>query len=119
MAARHVSSKNLVTLTEQFSDLGSQKLLFAKSAVPTSMVGRIRRAGVVATVDNVDALAKTFRHSASDLLDPGLLRRQGLATSVGQANAYDLAAEQIKQGPWTEMQLAIIENTLAALRFAS
>lgn len=118
MAARDVLGANLTALMLATPALGSQGLLNKKSGVPTSTIGRIRRAEVAATVDNVEELARAFKLSAADLLDPLLPKRLKLTVpSSGEdpARAYELA-EQVRLGPWTAQQLTLIETTLAALR---
>lgn len=116
MHAREVLASNLKMLMERYPEIGSQKLLFKTTGVTTSTVGRIKRAEVSATIDNIEALAKAFKVQVSDMLDPRLRDRivgKGELSARGQAAA--LAAE-IQEANLNEKQLTILANTLAAMR---
>lgn len=77
MTIDQIIATNLDALMRAFPDLGSQKLLFARSGVTTSTIGRIRRGDVSPTAQNIHALARAFGVSAADLLHPGLAARLG------------------------------------------
>ena len=116
MNVREVLARNLNGLMERHPRIGSQKLLFAASGVPTSTVGRLRRGEVAATLDTVEALARAFRVSIPDLLDARLLARLG-NQPVGEVRQRQaVLAAEILAADLNEHQIAILENTLAALR---
>jgi transcriptional regulator with XRE-family HTH domain len=116
MNARQVLARNLTALMDRYPDIGSQKLLFKTTGVATSTVGRIRRGEVAATLDNIEALAKAFRLTVSQMLDPRLTRSlEGLPPTETRALAAALAAE-IQDANLSDAQLSILANTLAAMR---
>jgi transcriptional regulator with XRE-family HTH domain len=116
MSARKTLAKNLTALMESFPEVGSQKLLFKTTGVTTSTVGRIKRAEVAATIDNVESLAKAFHLSTSQLLDPRLLESLKLMAHRSSANRAAALAQEIQEADLSETQLTILSNTLAALR---
>lgn len=101
---------------EAFPSLGSQKLLFKTTGVTTSTVGRIKRAEVAATIDNIEALAKAFKISTAQLLDPRLPTLLGKeADKTAMSQAASIAAD-IQEAQFTAAQLQILANTVAALK---
>jgi transcriptional regulator with XRE-family HTH domain len=116
MSAREILSSNLKLLMDSYPEIGSQKLLFKTTGVTTSTVGRIKRAEVSATIDNIEALAKAFKITAYDMLDPRLRERiKGTGEPSAREQAAALAAE-IQDANLNEKQLTILANTLAAMR---
>lgn len=116
MNARDVLANNLRLLMEQFPAIGSQKLLFKTTGVTTSTVGRIKRAEVSATIDNIESLAKAFKIPVFEMLDP---RLPGRVTGMGEPSVREKAAAlaaEIQESNLNENQLTILANTLAAMR---
>lgn len=99
-----------------YPEIGSQKLLFKSTGVTTSTIGRIRRAEVAATLDNIEALAKAFKVTPSDMLDPSLpASLDARGPLEARAEAVQIA-DEIVSSTWTNSQLQILKNTVAALK---
>jgi transcriptional regulator with XRE-family HTH domain len=116
MTARDVLANNLTALMEAYPAIGSQKLLFRTTGVTTSTIGRIRRAEVSATLDNIEAIARAFKLTPSQLLDPTL------PTAIAKLPPEDIRAraqviaETIQRAGFGVKEIQILENTLAALK---
>jgi transcriptional regulator with XRE-family HTH domain len=94
----------------------SQQTLGKASGVGQTSIGRMRRGEGSATIDNVQKVAKAFRLTASDLLDPRLLSRVQVGTAPDTlARAYEVAAV-IQSAGFNANQLTLLETTVAALR---
>lgn len=116
MSARDVLARNLTALMDKYPELGSQKLLFKTTGVTTSTVGRIRRADVSATIDNIESLAKAFKVTASQMLDPRLPETLASGPSLDARAKASALAEEIQTGSLSDKQLEILSRTLEALR---
>ena len=116
MSARSVLATNLTALMEAFPAIGSQKLLFKTTGVTTSTIGRIRRAEVSATLDNIEAIARAFKLTPSQLLDPKLPTFLGKLPHEDLRVRAQVVAEEILRSEFGSKELQILENTLAALK---
>jgi transcriptional regulator with XRE-family HTH domain len=116
MNARQVLARNLRLLMDRYPDIGSQKLLFKTTGVTTSTVGRIRRGDVSATIDNIEALAKAFKLTVSQLLDPRLPKLLDDLPPVESRERASAIAAEIQDSNLSDAQLTILANTLAAMR---
>ena len=116
MSIEAVLASNLDALMSMHPEFNSQLKLSKKTGVGQTTVGRIRRAEGAATIDNVELLAKAFHLRACDLLDARLqekIKKMGVRSA--REMAFALAAE-IQEANLNERQLAILANTLAAMR---
>lgn len=76
-----VLANNLKFLMAANPDVSTQPKLEARSGVGQSTIGRILRADGEAKIGTVKELARVFKLKPGDLLDPGLIGRQGGADS--------------------------------------
>lgn len=116
MSARQVLARNLTVLMTAYPEIGSQKLLFKSTGVTTSTIGRIRRGEVSATLDNIEALAKAFKITVGDLLNPSLPETLDKLTPIDLRAEAMAIADEIVSSPLTSAQLQILKNTVAALK---
>ncbi|SFB19817.1 SOS-response transcriptional repressor LexA (RecA-mediated autopeptidase) [Azotobacter beijerinckii] len=73
-STRQVLANNLKFLMAGSAELGTQTRLSERSGVGQTTVGRILRNETDAGVETVESLARVFKLTASDLIDPGLIR---------------------------------------------
>lgn len=117
MIPEKVLARNLDWLMESHPELNSQLKLSRVSGVGQSTVGRIRRAEVSATVDNIYRLGKPFGVTPSQMLDPRLPQLRGASgAQMGASQRAASIAAQIQELNLSEPQLTILANTLAALQ---
>ncbi|MGV6475379.1 LexA family protein [Azotobacter vinelandii] len=74
-STRQVLANNLKFLMAGSAELGTQTRLSERSGIGQTTIGRILRNETDAGVETVESLAKVFKLSTSDLIDPGLIRR--------------------------------------------
>ncbi|TBV95316.1 helix-turn-helix domain-containing protein [Azotobacter chroococcum] len=74
-STRQVLANNLKFLMAGSAEFGTQTRLSERSGVGQTTIGRVLRNETDAGVETVESLAKVFKLSASDLIDPGLIRR--------------------------------------------
>lgn len=95
LSTRQILANNLKYLMSCSETLDTQKRLEKKSGVGQSTIGRILRGAADAGIDTVESLAKAFKLTALELLDPGLIdktsgKESNIGSTAGLYNAVPL-----------------------------
>jgi transcriptional regulator with XRE-family HTH domain len=114
MPVEQILAANLSALMGGHPEFASQMKLSKATGVGQTTIGRIRRGEGAATIDNVYKIAKAFNLSASDLLKPTLSKQ--LASSEQNALLVLQLVNELETGEFSESQLRILQNTIAALK---
>lgn len=87
MRPRDILAANIKALIERHPSYGSPPELVKASGIPNGTLGRIRKAEVATTVDNLQGLAKAFKVEPWELLVPPP-QREALHALMAAMNAY-------------------------------
>ncbi|TWW38979.1 helix-turn-helix domain-containing protein [Pseudomonas aeruginosa] len=80
-SSKDTLANNLLFLMSSTPELSTQQALEQRSGVGQTTIGRILRRDTEAKIDTVSDLARAFRVSASDLIDPTFIERISGASS--------------------------------------
>ncbi|MEN1633854.1 helix-turn-helix transcriptional regulator, partial [Pseudomonas aeruginosa] len=80
-SSKDTLANNLMFLMSSTPELSTQQALEQRSGVGQTTIGRILRKDTEAKIDTVSDLARAFRVSASDLIDPTFIERISGASS--------------------------------------